>query len=306
MRVLYTDEIHDLPDRPARTAAAVFSRVRGGMGRRGRFRKTGRRTPSGRLSQAAHEAEHNPYLAYQRLRMLDPEMAEQFLKIVCRPAAARSKEEQAIVVVSTNRAHNPNLGYLPGLAFERGLFRNTDGAGEVHDGRELLQAADIYARLHRQVWGKLSADIEKALGPDDVELLLEVGRVTAPAPPVSHFRVFVAGTPAAADDPDPEQYLRRRLKLADRHAAARACLMQFGLASLLIVETVVIEGITPSFLRPGEARNTAIARRDQQNFVGGLRALAEHFGLFERGKERGGIRTERFEELAPLKAGGER
>jgi len=273
------------------------------MGRRGRFRKAGRRAPSGRLSQAGHEPEHNPYQAYQRLRMLDPEMAEQFLKIVCRPAAARSKEEQAIVVVSTNRAHNPNLGYLPGLAFERGLFRNSaDGS----DGRELLQAADIYARLYRQVWGRLSADIEKALGPDDVELLLEVGRITAPAPPASHFRVFVAGTPAAADDPDPEQYLRRRLKLADRHAAARACLMQFGLASLLIVETVVIEGITPSFLRPGEARNTAIARRDQQHFVGGLRALAEHFGLFERGKERGGIRTERFEELAPLKAGGER
>jgi len=277
------------------------------MGRRGRFRKTGRRTPSGRLSQAGHEAEHNPYLAYQRLRVLDPDVAEQFLKIVCRPAAARSKEEQAIVVVSTNRAHNPNLGYLPGLAFERGLFRNTDGAGEVHDGRELLQAADIYARLHRQVWGKLSADIEKALGPDDVELLLEVGRVTAPAPPVSHFRVFVAGTPAAADDPDPEEYLRRRLKLADRHAAARACLMEVGLAALLIVENVVVEGITPIFLRSGALR-TAKSQRDEQNFVAGLRALAEHFGLFERerGKERGRIRTECVEELAPLKAGGER
>jgi len=277
------------------------------MGRRGRFRKTGRRTPSGRLSQAAHEAEHNPYLAYQRLRVLDPDVAEQYLKIVCRPAAARSKEEQAIVVVSTNRAHNPNLGYLPGLAFERGLFRNTDGAGEVHDGRELLQAADIYARLHRQVWGKLSADIEKALGPDDVELLLEVGRVTAPAPPVSHFRVFVAGTPAAADDPDPEEYLRRRLKLADRHAAARACLMEVGLAALLIVENVVVEGITPIFLRSGALR-TAKSQRDEQNFVAGLRALAEHFGLFERerGKERGRIRTECVEELAPLKAGGER
>jgi hypothetical protein len=265
------------------------------MGRRGRFRKTGRRTPSGRLSQAGHETEQNPYQTYQRLRVLDPVVAENFLRIVCRPPTARSKEEQAIVVLGTGQAHNQNLGYPTGIAFERGLFRFTDSSGQ-HDGRELVQAADIYARLYRQVWGKLNKDIEAALGPDDVELLLEVGRVTAPAPPASHFRVFVAGTAAAVDDPDPEQYLRRRLKLADRYAAARACLMQLSLASLLIIENVVIEGITPAFLRAGEARS-ASSERDAQAFVCGLRALAEHFGLFDRGKS-SRIRGERSDELA--------
>jgi hypothetical protein len=57
-------------------------------------------------------------------------------------------------------ARNPNLGYLAGIAFERGLLAFTDPSGTFRDGRELLQAADIYAGLHRQVWGRLTADID--------------------------------------------------------------------------------------------------------------------------------------------------
>jgi hypothetical protein len=49
-----------------------------------------------------------------------------------------------------------------------------------------------------QVWGRLAEGIEQALtrryGADAFQLLLEVGRVDAPAPPASHFRRLVAGT----------------------------------------------------------------------------------------------------------------
>jgi hypothetical protein len=275
------------------------------MGRRGRFRKTGRRTPSGRLSQAGQQPDHNPFLLAQRLRVVDPGLAEAFLALACRPEAARSQEEQAIVVLGTQRAHNPNLAYPPGIAYERGLFRNTDAAGETHDGRELLQAADIYVGLHRSVWGKLSDDIEADItrrwGPRAFELLLEVGRVNAPAPPASHFRQLVAGTPAPLTDPDPDQYLRRRLRLADRYAAARTVLLQLSLLSLHVVEAIAIEGRTLGFLKAGTPR-TASSVRDEQAFVAGLKALADHFGLIERAKQR--IRTTRErDELAPAAAG---
>ena len=272
------------------------------MGRRGRFRKTGRRTPTGRISQANAESEHNPYLTAQRLRVLfGPEAAERHLAIVRRPPAARSKEEQAIVVADKVRAHNPNLGYPPGIAYEKGLFRSTDSSGQVRDGRELLQAADIYVTLHRTVWGKLTQDIEADItrrwGSRAFELLLEVGRVNAPAPPASHFRQLVAGTPAPVSDPDPEQYLRRRLRVADRYGAARACLMQVGLLALHIVEDVAIEGRTLGFLQAGTTR-TATTVRDEQAFISGLKALADHFGLFEqRGRERTRSSRERVDEL---------
>jgi len=273
------------------------------MGRRGRFRKTGRRTPSGQLSRAGHETEQNPFLAYQRLKVLDPDLAEQFLGVCCRPAASRSTEEQAIVVAGTLRAHNPNLGYPPGIAFERGLFRFTDSAGQTQDGRELLQAADIYVGLHRAVWGKLTKDIEADItrrwGPRAFELLLEVGRVNAPAPPASHFRQLVAGTPSPIGESDPEQYLRRRLRLADRYAAARAVLMA-SLISLHVVEAVTIEGRMLGFLEAGTLR-TANTLRDEQAFVAGLKALAEHFGLFEQ-RARARLRTSR--ELALEAEGG--
>jgi hypothetical protein len=256
------------------------------MGRRGRSRKAGRRTPSGQLSRADHfQAEPlNPYAISQRLRLIDPPIFKQIQLIARVPEKARTREEHDILLVNASRARNPNLGYPVGIAFERGLFRFTDPSGETHDGRELLQAADIYAGLHRQVWGRLTDDIEAALddryGPGAFDLLLEVGRVNAPAPPATHFRQLVAGTAAPVGDPDPEEYQRKRLRLADRYGAARALLNKTGLRVLLVVENVVIEGITPAFLRPGHTP-TAGSVQDREAFVAGLKALAEHFGLFD-------------------------
>jgi len=129
--------------------------------------------------------------------------------------------------------------------------------------------------------------------------LLEVGRVNAPAPPASHFRQLVAGTPSPIGESDPEQYLRRRLRLADRYAAARAVLMA-SLISLHVVEAVTIEGRMLGFLEAGTLR-TANTLRDEQAFVAGLKALAEHFGLFEQ-RARARLRTSR--ELALEAEGG--
>jgi len=257
------------------------------MARRGRFRKAGPRAPSGRASRAKRFAAEpmSLFAVAQRLAAVDPETSEQILLIGCRPEAAWSGRERDIVLCSTSRARNPNLTYLPGIAFERGLLAFTDAAGEAHDGHELLQAGDIYVGLHRQVWGRLTEDIERALtsryGPDAFDLLLEVGRVSAPAPPSSHFRQLVAGTPVPLSAADPDERERRRLRLADRYGEARAVLTRVSLTALLIVENVVIEGIEPSFLRAGQVR-TANSIEAQEAFVAGLRALAEHFGLFDK------------------------
>jgi len=62
---------------------------------------------------------------------------------------------------------------------------------------------------------------------------------------------------------------------------ARSVLTRVSLTALLIVENVVIEGIEPSFLRAGQVR-TANSIEAQEAFVAGLRALAEHFGLFDK------------------------
>jgi hypothetical protein len=80
----------------------------------------------------------SPFAVAQRLAAVDPTISEQIISIGCRPERAWSREEQDIVLCSTSRARNPNLAYLPGIAFERALFAFTDAAGEAHDGRELL------------------------------------------------------------------------------------------------------------------------------------------------------------------------
>jgi hypothetical protein len=111
------------------------------MARRGRFRKAGPREPHGRASRsrATRFAEPmSPFAVAQRLAAVDPTISEQIISIGCRPERAWSREEQDIVLCSTSRARNPNLAYLPGIAFERALFAFTDAAGEAHDGRELL------------------------------------------------------------------------------------------------------------------------------------------------------------------------
>lgn len=192
------------------------------------------------------------------------------------------REAQDIVLATTAPARNPNLSvpFPIGAAFERGLLALGPHDGNT-DGRELFRAADIYARLHRRVWGKLNKDIEAALGPDDTALLREVGPVHSPHPPHSNFRKLVGETPIPAGEADPETYLRDRLRDADRYAASRTTLQNEGLHCLLMVEHVVIDGITPTFLQAGVTL-TARGAEDRRCLVHGLLALAKSYGLFDR------------------------
>ncbi len=223
----------------------------------------------------------------QREARIDPASAARTLPILGIPETARSRQEQDIVHASVARTRDPLLGSLVGLAFKRRLFADADG-----EGRELVQAADIYAALHRQVWGKLPADIEadltKRYGHNAFNLLLEVGRVREPAPPASNFRKLVGETPGPPGDTDPAEYLKRRLRQADRYGAGRAVL--YGSKGETqrrgaVVENIVIWAIEPAFLRAGEAR-TARVVDEQVAFVSGLRALAEHYQLFDRRERR--------------------
>jgi hypothetical protein len=270
--------------RPVLAAAALSFAGACVSKKRGRPRKTGvSRFRSGDV-RSDGGTEHG---AMQREAMLDLAAAARFLLIISKPETARTRQEQDIVHATVARLRDPLFGSLVGLAFKRSLFVAADG-----DGHELLQAADIYAALHRQVWGKLPADIEASLneryGPDAFNLLLEVGRVRGPAPPASHFRKLVGETPAPPGETDPAEYLKRRLRQADRFGAARAIL--YGSKGErqrrgAVVENVVIWGIEPTFLRAGEARNARTVD-EQAAFVSGLRALAEHFNLFDPARAR--------------------
>jgi len=253
------------------------------MAHRGRKRHAGSRGTNDRLSRAGRSTDDAPnyYLAAQRIEPVDPRLAAECRQHACIPEGNRTRKGQDILLAATARAKPPNLSFPVGIAFEQGLLaRNSDD-----DGRELLQAADIYAGLHRQVWGKLPADIEADItrrwGPDAWRMLLEVGRVSAPAPPASNFRKLVGQTPLGSDGQgDPEEYLRRRLRYADRYAAAREALQRSGLDALAIVENLVIDGVTPQFLRPGMVR-TDRSVSDHGALVRGLTALANTFGLFD-------------------------
>ncbi len=279
--------------------------------KRGRPRKTGvSRFRNGEIrSDGGTE-----YGAMQREARFDPASASRTLPTLRIPETARTRQEQDTVHATVARTRDPLLGSLLGLAFKRNLFRwfNCRTCGETElfidrkkclgcqrrfddedkalsgAGGELLQAADIYAALHRQVWGKLPADIEAALlkdyGPDAFNLLLELGRVRGPAPPASHFRKLVGETPRPTGETDPAEYLKRRLRHADRFGAARAIL--YGRTGEYqrrgaVVENVVIWAIEPAFLRTGEVRTARIVD-EQIAFVSGLRALAEHYQLFDR------------------------
>ncbi len=261
--------------------------------KRGRPRKTGvSRKPCGQI-RSDGGTEHG---AMQREARVDSASAARTLPILKIPETARTRQEQDIVLATVARGRDPLLGSLVGLAFKRGLFANADG-----DGRELWQASDIYAALHRQVWGKLTADIEADLtrryGPQAFNLLLELGRVCGPAAPASHFRKLVGETSGPPGEMDPAEYLKRRLRHADRFGASRAVL--YGSRGELqrrgaVVENIVIWAIEPAFLRAGEVRSARLVD-EQTAFVSGLRALAEHFELFdrrERGDRPGGKRGE--------------
>lgn len=263
--------------RPA-SAAAAFSFMRGPRlaKKRGRPRKSGvSRHPGGRIRSDGG----TDYAAVHREARVDRVSAARTLRILITPETARTRQEQDIVLATVARARDPMLGWEVGVAFKKGLFSDVDG-----DGRELLQAADIYAALHRQVWGQLPKDIEAAIhkryGSDAFNILLSMGRIHAPAPPASHFRKLVGETPAPPGESDPAEQLKRRLRQADRYAKARAVLSDRGLHAMLVIENIVVEGIEFGFL--DRADWTAHTHADQDAFVSGLRALAEHFDLFDK------------------------
>jgi hypothetical protein len=253
----------------------------------------------------------NFHLAAHRIESFDPDGAAKARSILSRPEATRSREDHDALSAVSTRARSSNLGYLAGRAFERGMFRmlvcrsctedqfsfgqfkcircgrlfDQIDADVQRDGRELLQAADIYAGLHRQVWGKLSKDIEEVLAArfphGSLDLLKETGPIRRPAPAASQFRKWVAEDPAPVDDSDPEKYEARRMKLIGRYAESREVLLKRGLHCLAVVENVVIDGIEPAFLRSGQACTDQSAA-DQLALSAGLWALADHYGLFDK------------------------
>jgi len=253
----------------------------------------------------------NFHLAAHRIESFDRDAAAKARAILSRPEATRSREDHDTLGAVGARARNPNLSYLSGRAFERGMLRmlvcrsctedqfafgqlkcircgrifDRIDAEVQRDGRELLQAADIYAGLHRQVWGKLSKDIEEVLTVrfphGSLDLFKEAGPVRRPAPAASQFRKWVAEDPAPIDDSDPKEYESRRTKLIGRYAESREVLLKSGQHCLAVVENVVIDGIEPAFLRSAQPQTDQSAA-DQIAFSAGLWALADCYGLFDR------------------------
>jgi len=257
------------------------------MARRGRSRKDRPRTPTGQPSRAGRSATDtaiNALLLAHRLDPIDAEAADKIrdaqLQLDRLPAgyprtpqeAARQRECMDTVHTSGAAAKNPNLSFPLGIAFERGLI-----------GEPEFKAGELFARLHSAVWRKIHRDIETALGPDDFNLLLETGRVGSPVPPSSFFRKLVAGDPSPVSDLDPEEYQRRRERIADRLGQARSALLRMGLThghplgSILRTEKILTEDFMPGFLGPHGAR-TATDQVDQATFCDALKALAELFG----------------------------
>jgi hypothetical protein len=193
--------------------------------------------------------------------------------------------ERDILKHNHAQARNKHLGYPTGIAFERGLFR---GQGS-DDGRELVDAADIYAALHHLAWRDLASDIRSALetkyGPDAFNILLQVGRVMRPAPPNSHFEKLIGKTPPPPDHRTPEEIAKYRLSASRRYTAAWQALHNAGLAAKLIVDRVVIDGAQPSWVRSSPQPGTQ-AELDQQAFVAGLKAIADEFDLFAIRRDR--------------------
>ncbi len=252
------------------------------MARRGRHRKEGKREPNGRLAHI--ELPYSAYLAAHRLRSLDPEAADEQLRVLdkvtqlerraagrdlTQAEAATQRRDFDSMKLACAAARDQNLSFPLGIAY---ACKFVDQA-EYDAGLE-------YARLYRLVWGRLRDDIEVALdtafGPAAFDMLLEVGRVSAPAPPASHFRSLVASEPNQHEPLSPEDYQERREAVGHRYARAHLVLKaDFWVHA--VVDGVVILGNASAFLRNGVVltaddimRKTALKK--------GLGWLAQHFG----------------------------
>src|SRR5437868_1891869 len=105
-------------------AAAAFSFAEACLSKkRGRPRKTSvSRFPGGKI-RSDGGTEHG---AMQREAQIDLASATRSLTAITIPEAARTRQEQDIVLAMIARSRETNLGFLCGIAFKRGLFQWLD------------------------------------------------------------------------------------------------------------------------------------------------------------------------------------
>lgn len=252
------------------------------MARRGRHRKDGKREANGRLSHV--ELPFSGYLAAHRVRPVDPDAADEQLRRldkitqIERRAAGRgytNDETETLrrdfdgMKTACASARDQNLSFPLGIAYACGLVDQAQ-----------YDAGLEYARLYRLVYGRLRDDIEAALdtafGPAAFDMLLEVGRVSSPAPPASHFRELVASEPSQHESLSPEDYQERREAIGHRYAKALLVLKaDFWVHA--VVDGVIILGHTSPFLHNGVTLSADDHMR-KAALKKGVRLLAEHFG----------------------------
>jgi hypothetical protein len=163
-------------------------------------------------------------------------------------------------------ANKPNLSFPLGIARECGFISR----GEFEAGKH-------YASLYRAVWGRLRDDIEQALGPENFNLLLSIGRVASPPPPASHFRPLVAGNPLERKVESEEEYQKRRETAG--HRLGQACaILKCDFWVHAVVDGVVILGNSQPFLCSRRIE-TADDTMRVKALKTGLAALAKHFGF---------------------------
>ncbi len=257
------------------------------MSHRGRSRKSGPRTASGQPSRARSgpETGGNAHTLAHRLDLTDPVASRKVraaqLQLDRFPAgyprtpqeAAHQRECLDTVHIDGAAGKNPNLSHPLGLAYERGLITEAE-----------FKSGDLYARLYRNIWAGHRRDITAAVTTGELNILLETGRrLGSPAPPSSFFRKLVASDATPSSDLDPEEYQKRRERIADRLGQARSALLRMGithghpLSSILRAETVITDATMPGFLGPHGARS-ATDQADQAAFCDALKVLSEIFG----------------------------
>lgn len=268
--------------RPALVGAGF--RLSGGrMARRGRHRKSGAREANGRLSHV--ELPYQPYLAAHRLRPVDPDAADE-------QSRATQRGDFNSMKTGCAAARDQNLSFPLGIAYELGVRARQELLSNLiteveYNARFLITKHEYdagleYARLYRLVYGGLRDDIEAALDaafPGDAvfDLLLGVGRVSAPAQPVSHLRSLVASEPSQHEPLSPEDYQERRESVGHRYAKAYLVLKADYWVHT-VVDSVVILGNTSAFLRNGDRILTPDEHQRRTALKKGLGWLSVHFG----------------------------
>jgi len=127
--------------------------------------------------------------------------------------------------------------------------------------------------------------LDTAFGPPRSTCCSRVGRVSAPPPPVSHFRSLVASEPSQYEPLSPEDYQERREAVGHRYAKAHLVLKaDFWVHA--VVDGVVILGNTSAFLRNGGRILTADDQMRRAALQKGLGWLSQHFGYDKADRHR--------------------